>query len=78
MRARMSNQTQFRPIIQPNGLLYWFRVDLRGSPILAAALTCPALDADAAGTGTDDFVTAADRTDDAHEDAAERDRYAVG
>jgi hypothetical protein len=46
----------------------------RGS---AAALACPAFGADAAGTSPNDFIAAAHGTGDAHEDAAERYRYAV-
>ena len=43
----------------------------------ATTLARAAFGADAAGAGPNDFVAAADRTGDAHENAAERDRYAV-
>ena len=43
----------------------------------AAALARAALGADAAGTGANDFVAAAHRTGDTHEDAAERYCYSV-
>ena len=44
---------------------------------LAAALTCAALGADAAGAGANDFIAAANGTGDAHEDAAERYCYSI-
>src|SRR5262249_14796019 len=43
----------------------------------ATSLACAAIDANAAGASADDFVTAADGTGDAHENAAERDGYAI-
>ena len=44
----------------------------------AAALARAAIGAHAAGAGANDFIAAADRTGDAHEDAAQGDRYAIG
>ena len=44
----------------------------------ATALAGAAFDANAAGAGADDFVAAAHRTGDSHEDAAQRDSDAVG
>src|ERR1043166_8253065 len=56
-----------------------FCVDSRNSrAALAAPLAGTTFDADAAGTGADDFVAAAHRTGDSHEDAAKRNRDAVG
>ena len=45
--------------------------------LLTAPLAGAAFRANAAGAGPDDFVTAADGTGDAHENAAERYCYAV-
>ena len=46
-------------------------------PSSAASLARSAFGADAARTGSNDFVAAADGTGDAHEDAAERYRYPI-
>src|SRR5207248_4515938 len=51
--------------------------DARESPS-AAPLTCSAFGADAASAGADDFVAAAHRAGNAHEDTAECYRHAVG
>ena len=48
------------------------------SSFSAAALARAAFGAHAAGAGANNFVAAADGAGDAHEDAAERYRYAIG
>jgi hypothetical protein len=73
----VSNQTQSQLDYPAEWLLCWFRVDRRDSRVLATALAGTAFDADAACAGADDFVAAADRTSDPHEDAAERDHDAI-
>ena len=46
--------------------------------ILATSLTRPALRADSAGAGADDFIAAAMRAGDVHEHPAQRSRDAIG
>ncbi len=77
MRARVSNQAQFSPIIQPNGWCADFASSWQRAAS-ATSLAGAAFDANTACAGADDFVAAAYRTGDSHEDAAKRYRHAVG
>src|SRR5437667_4140510 len=76
MRARVSNQAQFSPIIQPNGWCADFASSWQRAAS-ATSLAGAAFDANTACAGADDFVAAANRTGDPHEDTAERHRHAV-
>ena len=77
IRARVSNQAQFSPIIQPNGWCADFASSWQRAAS-ATTLAGAALDANTTCAGADHFVAAANRTGDPHKDAAKRYRHAVG
>src|SRR5262249_19566589 len=76
MLARVSNHVQSSRLqAKASAVVNWI-LHLSSLLCSAAPLTRPAFGANAAGAGADDFVAAADRAGNAHEDIAERYCYA--